>query len=217
MQQILCLIGLDLSLHQGLVHPQLVDVFGTKVNEDRGQSLTTFVGVDELLVEFLQLLVECGMRLVAVGQLLVHVDQFLMAAGQFPTPRRQLTVLLVNVIGREEQSQHQQGNENDRITQFLILGYNSGLIGVHDLWKCARDFEDAQTVVVELGILHRRIDVEFCPRNLFFALIEQANGQILQGEVFHRAVLQVAHRRLDHIFYIFILFSSHPIIARQCK
>ena len=129
------------------------------------------------------------MRLVAIGQLLVHVDQFLMTAGQFPASRCQLTVLLIDVKGSEEQSQHQQGNENDRITQFLILSYNSGLVSVHDLRKRTRDFEDAQTVIVELGILHRRIDVEFCPRDLFFTLIEQANGQILQSKVFHRAVL----------------------------
>ena len=147
------------------------------------------------------------MRLVAIGQLLVHVDQFLMTAGQFPASRCQLTVLLIDVKGSEEQSQHQQGNENDRITQFLILSYNSGLVSVHDLRKRTRDFEDAQTVVVELGIFHRRVDVLFCPFDMLVAFLKQTQGQCLKRHVLHRAALRVAQRSLDEIFLVAVLLA----------
>ena len=88
---------------------------------------------------------------------------------------------------------------------------------IHDLRKISGDFQNAQAVVVKLGILHRQVDVALGPFDILFALLEQFHGEFLQGQILHCARLQIAQGGLRQKLLVFLLVATLSVVASQGK
>ena len=80
-----------------------------------------------------------------------------------------------------------------------------------------RYLKNSQTVVISLGVVHCKVDINPSPLYVLIALFEQVHSKILEGQIFLCTTEDVADTRLDKIFLILFHIVVSTVVVGYGK